>query len=103
MLEKGDAVLPPEPTLGYRGLIIEQTDKIAKGLPQVIRLAHGDVFGEGLMHRAVDETFEDFLIASKGLEKLEPGDDFTSYLKQETGRFREVRRDIRPTEAVLPV
>jgi len=102
-LEKGEPALPPEPTLGYRGLIIEQTDKIARGLPQVIRLAHGDMFGEGLMHRAADETFEDFIIAGKGFEKLELGDDFATYLQQEMGRFREVRRDIKPIDVVVPI
>lgn len=91
-LEKGEKGIPPEPTLGYRGLIIEQTGSAAAGLPRVFRLAHGDLFAPGLAHRAADENFEDFFCGSTGpIQKLELGRNFPALLKKEIDRFREVR------------
>lgn len=43
-IEKGEMGLPPVPTLGYRGLIIEQTNEPVKGIPKVFRFAHGSMF-----------------------------------------------------------
>jgi hypothetical protein len=102
MLEKGEPALPPSPTLGYRGLIVEQTGTLAKGLPKIMRLAHGDMFGEGLMHRAADETFENFIIGSKALETPELGTEFTGYLKKEIARFRDVRKALTAVQVVVP-
>ena len=36
-VEKGEKGLPPSPTLGYRGLIIEQIGRPARGLPKIFR------------------------------------------------------------------
>jgi hypothetical protein len=92
-LERGEKGLPPEPTLGYRGLVIEQTDKLARGLPRVFRFVHGDLFGPGLAHRAADEEFEDFICGSTGLlSKPGLGRRFPDLLKKEIDRYRDLRR-----------
>ena len=53
-LKRTEPGLPPFSTLGYRGLMIEQTGALAKGLPKSFRLANGDVFGPELAHRVAD-------------------------------------------------
>jgi len=91
-LEKGEKGLPPEPTLGYRGLVIEQTDKQVKGVPRVFRFVHGDLFGPGLAHRAEDEKFEDFICGSTGLLRRPGlGRRFPDLLKAEIDRYRKLR------------
>lgn len=57
--------LPPEPTLGYRGLVVDQIADRRAELPDVIRVAGGDVFGRGLAHRARDDRAEDYLLSRK--------------------------------------
>lgn len=91
-LEKGEEGLPPEPTLGYRGLIIEQTGEPVKGLPKIFRLAHGDMFGPGLAHRARDEAFEDFVCGSTRIRELDIEEGFPGLIKEEIERFRVVRQ-----------
>ncbi len=91
-IEKGEKGLPPTPTLGYRGLIIEQTERPAKGLPKVFRFAHGDLFGPRLAHRAADEDFEDFICGSTGpIRRLRLGKDFPWIVRKEIERFRRLR------------
>jgi hypothetical protein len=91
-IKKGEMGLPPTPTLGYRGLIIEQTDEQVKNIPKVFRLAHGDMFGPRLAHRATDEAFEDFICGTKGpFRELPLGEKFPIFVKKEMERFREVR------------
>jgi hypothetical protein len=93
-LEKGEMGLPPGPTLGYRGLIIEQTDELVRSIPKVLRLAHGDMFGPRLAHRATDEAFEEFVCGTTGpISKLSLGEKFPTFLSKEMERFRTVRAD----------
>jgi hypothetical protein len=91
-IKKGEMGLPPEPTLGYRGLIIEQADKPVEALPKVFRLAHGHMFGPNLAHRATDEAFEEFICGSTGpIKKLNLGEKFPAFVRKEIKRFQEVR------------
>lgn len=91
-IEKGEMGLPPSPSLGYRGMIIEQVDEPVKGLPKTFVLANGSVFGAKLAHMATDEAFEDFICGSTGpITKLDLGKKFQSYLKVEIERFKTVR------------
>ena len=91
-LEKAEPGLPPFPTLGYRGLVIEQVGAPAKGLPRKFRLAHGDLFGAGLAHRAADEEFEDFFCGTTGpIRKLKLGREFPAFVRKEMDRFRKLR------------
>ncbi len=91
-LEKGERGFPPAATLGYRGMIIEQTAAPLMGLPKSFRLAHGDMFGPRLAHRAADEAFEDFICGTTGpLKRLKLEPEFPIYLRKEIARFRDVR------------
>lgn len=75
-------------TLGYRGLIVEQSG--ARGLPKTFRIAGGDLLGAKLAHRATDEDVERFLARNKSLmRKLRLGDKFPSFLLSEIERFRD--------------
>ena len=44
-LKTGETGLPPAPTLGYRGLIIEQIKEPIAALPKIFRFTHGAMFG----------------------------------------------------------
>ncbi len=90
-IEKGEKGLPPEPTLGYRGLIIEQTGEPVKDLPKVFRLVHGDMLGARLAHRATDEAFEDFVFGTGPVRKLDLGEEFPGFMRKEIERFRGLR------------
>jgi hypothetical protein len=91
-LKRTEPGLPPFSTLGYRGLIIEQTGARAKGLPQSFRLAHGDVFGPELAHRIADDDFEDFFLGSTGpIRRVKLGREFPAFLRKEIDRFRKLR------------
>ena len=89
-IEKGEMGLPQVPTMGYRGLIIEQTDERIKELPKVFRFAHGNMFGTRLAHRASDEAFEDFICGSTGpIKTIDLGEKFPSFMSNEIKRFKE--------------
>jgi hypothetical protein len=91
-IKRGEIGLPPSPTLGYRGLIIEQTKEPVKDLPKVFRFAHGSMFGPRLAHIAADEAFEDFICGSTGpIKKLGLGEKFPALVEKEIKRFKEVR------------
>jgi len=80
----------PSSSLGYRGLIIEASG--ARGLPRVFRMAHGDLMGPKLRHRAADTDFEEFLVRESGLlRRLKLGRDFPAFLLKEIERFRGTR------------
>jgi len=92
-LEKGAPGLPPEPTLGYRGLIIEQLGEPVSGLPRTFRYAHGALFGSRTPMRVADEALEDFICGSTGpLRRLELGREFPGLLRREIERFRDLRK-----------
>jgi hypothetical protein len=98
-LSEDDPGLLPEPTLGYRGLIIEQTgDESVEQLPSRFRLTGGDLFGPGLAHRAADEDFEDFIFGDTGpMRRLDVQDDFFEGLRDEADRFQDLRNSsLRP-------
>lgn len=76
--------LPPVPTLGYRGLIVEQVGMPVKELPRVFRLASGTAFGPELSYGIADEDFEDFVCGS--VPKKLPIDEF----RRELERHREL-------------
>ena len=92
-LGEGEPDLPSEPTLGYRGLVVEQIGDRREELPDVIRVAGSDVFGRGLAHRARDARVETYLISadgplsSAGLDRV-----VLERLPEEAERFSEIRR-----------
>lgn len=91
-LKREEMGLPPAPTLGYRGLIVEQADEPVRSLPKIFRVVHGDLFGPRLEHHATDTTFEDFLCGSTGpIRTLRLGENFPALLREEIERFRQIR------------
>ena len=89
---RAEKILPvPEATLGYRGMVIEQTGRTIGGLPRAFRVANGDVFAGRAAWRA-DSAFEDFVCGSTGpLGRLKLGRDFPLILVREIARLREIR------------
>lgn len=82
----------PTSTLGYRGLVIEQTG--ARALPKRFRLAGGDLVGPGLFHRAADEECEQFFARNKALmRKLRLEEKFQAFLLKELERFQKTREE----------
>lgn len=91
-IEETGKEFPPEPTLGYRGLIIEQTGKPDESFPKVFLYVHGDLFGEGLAHKAASEAFEEFVCGSTGpIMKLKLGKEFSDFILEEVERLKESR------------
>jgi hypothetical protein len=84
-----EAVAMPTSTLGYRGLVIEASG--ARGLPKNFRLAHGDLSGPRLSHRAADEEIENYIAAHSALTR-KMGKNFHAFLTREIERFRETRK-----------
>lgn len=102
-LRRGEAPLPPWPTLGYRGLIVEQVGARAGRLPKIFRFAHGDLFGRGIAHRAADEAFEAFVLArTQALRKIGLGRDFRSKALVEIDRFRKLRGELVVRRPIWP-
>jgi hypothetical protein len=92
-LEPGEPDLPPEPVLGYRGVLVEQTGEPHPDLPDSFRVVGGDLFGRGLAHRARDEQVEDLLVSPDGpFRQVDLDDEFFEQLRGEVGRFVEIRR-----------
>jgi hypothetical protein len=82
----------PLSILGYRGLTIEQLGRPLLGLPKSFRIANGDLIGEGLRHRAVDERFEEFVCGPTGpFQALGTGPRFFDRVLKEIERYVELR------------
>jgi hypothetical protein len=94
--------LPPPPTLGYRGLIVERDGGRGDGLPRMFRVADGRLFGADLAHRASDEGFEDFVCGSTGPRKPGVRRDFDDFATRELRRFRKWYRVYRPVKPRKP-
>ena len=82
-IENRELGLPPVPTLGYRGMIVDQVGMPLKELPRAFRVADGYVFGHNFAFAIADEKFEDFVCGS--IPKEFPIDDF----KKEMQRFKQ--------------
>ena len=94
---------PSEPTLGYRGLVIEQIGDRREALPDVFRVAGSDMFGRGLAHRARDARVETYLISpdgplgGAGLDRA-----LMQRLPEEAERCGEIRRSWPVTFPPIP-
>lgn len=82
-VKAGETGMPPIPTLGYRGLLVEQVGAPLKGLPDTFRVAAGIASGRGVSSVIADEGFEAFV-----LSKL-PDTLPVELFKQELERFRQ--------------
>jgi hypothetical protein len=105
-LTKDDLGVPSIPTLGYRGMVVEQVEDAGKRLPKSFRLMNGDLTGKNLNHRAVDASFEEYMLRDGGpVAKLGLGAKFRNVLKREIRRFGAVRTDlsVNPTIVLPPI
>lgn len=84
-LEKRELGLPPIPTLGYRGMVVDQVGLPMKELPESFRVANGKAFGRGVAYIIADDTFEDFVCGT--VPKELPIEDF----RKEFQRFKEMQ------------
>lgn len=92
-LTREERLPAPESVLGYRGIAIEQLGRVSKGLPKVFRVANGDLIGEGLAHRAADESVEEFICGSTGpIGLLQLGERFTAIVQRGIREYHELRR-----------
>ncbi len=101
-LEGTDAAAAPAFRLGYRGLAIEQKEEQTDMLPASFRLTHGELFGEGLAHRADDSSFEDYILETAELERFGLGADFTKMLKVEKDNALAARDDEEAGRIIFP-
>jgi hypothetical protein len=103
-LDEHEAGLPWSPTLGYRGIMFEQTGRTRiPNLPRWFRLVGADVFGPGLAHRVQDEGIEDFVCGSTGpFRPFQPETDFLERLRGEVRRFAELRPKFPADVVALP-
>ncbi len=91
-LDQKKEIFPTEPTLGYRGLLIEQYDTIDKDLPQHFRYVHGELYGKDLAHKASGDAFEEFVCGSEGLiRKIKLDKEFSEMVLKEIEEFKKLR------------
>ncbi len=57
---------PPPPTLGYRGIIVDQMETGRDELPSRLRVIDGRAFGRGLAHEVRDPGVEEALLDPDG-------------------------------------
>jgi hypothetical protein len=66
-LSRDQAESPP--SLGYRGLIIEQSGRPGRGLPRVFRLSADRLYGANLAHLVAEPGLEEELLTRPGFLK----------------------------------
>ena len=90
---EGITPILPFPTLGYRGLIVEQVGaRASRLLPKAFRLEAGQLSGPKLAHVPADENFENFFFSRKGLlQRLKAGRNLLKFIREEVERSRQVR------------
>lgn len=76
--------LPAIPTLGYRGLVVEQQGRPLKNLPKGFRIARGVAYGPEFGYILEDEAIEDFVCGS--VPKVLP----PKYIKAELLRYEKM-------------
>jgi hypothetical protein len=90
-LERGEPGLPPVPTLGYRGLLVEQVGKPAAGVPRRFRFAHGTILGPQTPMAAPDDALEKFILELGILKRAGLDSRFQKVVTAEIERFRKTR------------
>ena len=91
-VRRTELLAAPLSVLGYRGVVVEQLGRPAAGLPKTFRVAHGDILGGGLRHRATDENIDEFVCGSTGpFRALGLDRNFSDRVLKEVERYRELR------------
>ncbi len=83
-ISKQEAGVPPVPTLGYRGLIVEQHGMPVKGLPKNFRISGGIAYGTEAGFILQDEFIDEFVCGT--VPKILP----PKLIKPELERYREM-------------
>lgn len=92
-LKPHERLAAPLSVLGYRGFIVEQLGRSRRGLPKSLRVANGDLIGEGLRHRTSDEHVEEFVCGTRGpFQPLGLGPRFSHRVLKEIDRYRQLRK-----------
>jgi hypothetical protein len=99
-LERGEPGVPPAPTLGYRGLIVEQVGAMNRALPRAFRIADGVVLGEG-QPLVAEDAFEPFVFDPARLRRIGPGSEIEPLLRREFLRYRRTKK-LWPWPALKP-
>lgn len=82
----------PLSVLGYRGLVVEQLGRPARGLPKTFRIANGELIGGGLNNRTLDAAVEEFVCGSTGPFRPHGlGEDFFKSIPAAIDRYGRVR------------
>lgn len=90
-LEKGEPPVPPAPTLGYRGLIVEQIGRPVAGLPRAFRFADGTIIGPRTPLAAPDAALEQLILERNILMRAGLSREFPKTVAKEIERFRKIR------------
>jgi hypothetical protein len=82
----------PSSTLGYRGLIVEQSGRATRGLPKEFRVANGDVVAEDFAATPADPAFEEFVCGSTGpIRRIRREPDLSEFILKEIKRLDDLR------------
>jgi hypothetical protein len=93
----------PASTLGYRGLIIEQTGRATRGLPKEFRVANGDIVAEDFAARPADPAFEEFVCGSTGpIRRISREPDLPEFILKEIKRLDDLRKKWKPGRPEWP-
>lgn len=93
----------PASTLGYRGLIVEQTGRASRGLPKEFRVANGEIIGEDFAARAADPGFEDYFCGSTGpIRRIHREPDLSDFILKEIRRLNDLRDEWKPKRPDWP-
>jgi hypothetical protein len=90
-VEKGEPSLPPVPTLGYRGLIVEQIGRPAAGLPRMFRFADGIISAGRGPRVAPDVTLEELIRQPNIFGRARVERALAGTIAREMERFRKYR------------
>jgi hypothetical protein len=86
-LDAKDAGAVPAPLLGYRGVLVEETEEHPAGRARRFRLATADVRGKARQRRGAREDTEDVLFGPAGLlREEEAGSDLVRILREDSWR-----------------
>lgn len=93
----------PDSVLGYRGLIVEQSGRAARGLPKQFRVANGDIVGEDFAARPSDPAFEDFVCGSTGpIRRVRRKPELSEFIVKEIARLDDLRDRWKPKRPEWP-
>lgn len=80
-------------TLGYRGIIVEQLDKPVKGIPALMQIAEGIMFGNKKSYRIDDSGIMNFVLDNLSeVKNVKLNRGFKSLLAGEINNLKKIRQ-----------